>query len=386
MTEPKPQSHLRWRLWLRRLLVFGLGLIVVATLLGLALRATFFVGPYLEPESNPPARVVDIHCHTAGIGSGDSGCFVSPELRGSYKFQIYLKSFGVDLPTVEREGDALIVQRIAERVRASQQVDAAIVLAMDGVIGSDGQLDRASTEFYVPNEFVMEQTRKYEELYWAASINPKRTNAVERLVWAHANGAKLIKWLPSVQLFDPSDRKFLPFYQKLVELGLPLLSHAGQERAFSHAHDEFADPLKLKLALDAGVTVIVAHIASTGSHQGERDTDRLVQLMEEYPRLYSEVSSLTQVNKLGYLQEALTNTTFQGRLFYGSDYPLINSPLVSPWYFSLNLTAQEMKRIAAIENPWDRDVALKRALGLPNSIFERAGLLLMRPEELNPQP
>ena len=83
------------------------------------------------------------------------------------------------------------------------------------------------------------------------------------------------------------------------------------------------------------------------------------------------------------MKEALRDEVFRGRLFYGSDYPLINTLLVSPWYFPLNLEEAQMRTISGIENPWDRDVALKRALGVPSEVFERARLLLMSPEDFN---
>lgn len=376
---PVKRFSKRFRWFLAIAGVAGIGLLAV---LGLC-RVIFFSGPFDSVDGRRASLVVDIHCHTAGIGAGGSGCFISEALRSSYKFRIYLDGFGVRLPALKAKGDALVVQRIAEQVRDSKQVDAAIVLAMDGVIDEKGRLDSAATQFYVPNQFVLQETAKYPELFFGASINPKRTNAVELLTWAHANGAKLVKWLPSIQLFDPNDRSLLPFYHKMAELDLPLLSHAGRERSFTHSREEFADPQKLQLALDAGVTVIVAHIASTGQHEGERDTDRLKAMMKRYPRLYSEISSLTQANKLGYLKEALQDKVFQGRLFYGSDYPLINTPLASPWYFPLNLELSQMKTISEMENPWDRDVALKQALGVPSEVFERARLLLMSPEDFH---
>ena len=360
--------------------LFG-AVLLTASLLLLLVRLVFFRGAFGPVEGTGDQLLVDIHCHTAGIGAGGSGCFVSSAMRASYKFRIYLESFGVSLASLESEGDGFVIQKIAQRVKASERVDAAIVLAMDGVISEEGSLDRERTEFYVPNEFVRLQTQKYPELFWGASINPKRPNAVELLVSAHAEGAKLIKWLPSIQLFDPSDVSFLPFYEKMAELGIPLLSHAGHERSFTSARDEFADPRRLKLPLEAGVTVIVAHIASTGHHEGQRATDRLLQMMEQYPNLYSEISSLTQVNKLGYLAEALGDDRFRGRLLYGSDYPLINTALVSPWFFPLNLELSQMKAISSLENPWDRDVALKSALGVPSEIFGRATKLVMNPND-----
>lgn len=99
--------------------------------------------------------------------------------------------------------------------------------------------------------------------------------------------------------------------------------------------------------------------------------DRLARLMADYPKLFTEISSLTQANKLGYLRRALESKEFEGRLLYGSDFPLINTAIVSPWFFPLNLSREEMARVDAIENPWDRDVALKQALGVPREIFQK---------------
>ena len=46
--------------------------------------------------------------------------------------------------------------------------------------------------------------------------------------------------------------------------------------------------------------------------------DRLARADGGYPNLYSEISSLTQANKPGYLEEALGASGFAGRLCYGS--------------------------------------------------------------------
>ena len=100
-------------------------------------------------------------------------------------------------------------------------------------------------------------------------------------------------------------------------------------------------------------------------------------MMSAYPNLYADISSLTQVNKLGYLAEALHHPEFQGRLVYGTDYPLIAvKPLVSPLYFQKQLTFRQQFAIARIKNPWDRDVALKQALGVPAEIWTRGDSLL----------
>ena len=338
-------------------------------------RSWFFHGPYRPPEPLPNACLLDMHCHVAGLGAGGSGCFVSPAIERSYKFGYYLRSFDVTREEILREGDDIIPQRVSEQLARSRHVGHAIILAMDGVVDGHGVLDRSRTEVYVPNEFVAQSAARHTNLLFGASVNPYRPDALARLDWAKAHGAKLLKWIPSIMDIDPADERVSPFYKKLVELQLPLLTHTGQERSFTRSRDELCDPERLRLPLRLGVKVVAAHLAATGSTHGERDTDRLRRLMVEFPNLYSDISSLTQINKLGYLREALQKPEFEGRLLYGTDFPLINMVITSPYYFPLNLRFAQMPAIAAIANPWDRDVALKQALGVPRAVFERPALL-----------
>jgi predicted TIM-barrel fold metal-dependent hydrolase len=175
---------------------------------------------------------------------------------------------------------------------------------------------------------------------------------------------------------DPTDRRLTKYYETLVHLGLPLLTHTGRERSFSSAADQLCDPDRLRLPLEVGVKVIAAHIASTGSYQGERSTDRLARMMTQYPNLYSDISALTQINKPGALNEALTRREFADRLLYGTDFPLINTALVSPWYFALRLGPSRLFHVSQTENPWDADVLLKHYLGTTADIFSRSRALL----------
>jgi uncharacterized protein len=347
---------------------FVLALTPVAAVIGCWL---FFRGPYRPPEPLPEARLLDMHCHVAGLGAGGSGCFVSAAISNSWKFGPYLKAFGTTRQELLAEGDRVLVRRIAEQIAQSRHVGSAIVLAVDGVVNERGELDRSRTEIYVPNEFVAQEVARHTNLLFGASINPYRKDALQRLDWAKAHGARLVKWLPSLMEIDPADSRLEPFYRKLADLRLPLLTHTGQERSFTRANDTLCDPERLRLPLRLGVTVIAAHIASTGKTAGERDTDRLRRLFADYPNLYADISSLTQLNKPGYLREALQQPEFQGRLLYGTDFPLVNMFIVSPYQFPLNLRLAQLQAIAAIRNPWDRDVALKQALGVPRTVFER---------------
>jgi uncharacterized protein len=358
-------------------------------LLPVAGCVALFRGPSLQPERLPAEPFVDLHCHVAGLGAGGSGCLVSERLRRSWKVGFYFRSFGVSRRELEQQGDLLCGDRLSTMLAQSRHVSRAVVLALDGAVDERGALDKAHTEFYVPNEFVAALAARHTNLLFGASINPYRSDALASLDKAAADHAVLVKWLPSIQLIDPADERLAPFYRRMAKLRLPLLVHTGTEHSFTWAKDELADPARLRLPLSLGVTVIAAHAAWPGKHGDQRDVDRLAVLMQEYPHLYADISSLTQINKLGALREVLHRPEFRGRLVYGTDFPLINMPIVSPWFFPLDLTLRQRWQISRIENPWDRDVALKQALGVPADTFVRAEHLLPRLEpkqELNRQP
>ena len=319
--------------------------------------------------------IIDIHCHTAGIGSGNSGCFISKNLQKSWKYKVYLKAFGVTEKELRQEGDRLVIQRLSEKVLESRYVAAAVVLAMDGVVGADGELDKEKTEMYIPNEFVSREVRQYSNLLFGASINPYRHDALERLEKAAAEGAVLVKWLPSIQNIDPADDRLIPFYLKMKDVGLPLLTHTGLEYSFTRSQDDLSDPERLRLPLSLGVTVIAAHAACTGRSYGEHNYDRLLRLIQEFPNLYADISALTQMNRLA-LSKVLTQPELRRRLVYGSDMPLINSAIVSPYAFIFRIKPGRILSVSLMQNPWDRDIVLKKELGAPRDLFSAAIPLL----------
>jgi len=327
-------------------------------------------------QGQPATHYLDMHVHVAGLGQRGSGCFVSQEMRDNIRFPFFLWAMGTSIEELETQGDAILVEHLSQQLAASNRVDAAVILAMDGVIDQHGELDRGHTQVYVPNDFVATETARYDNLLFGASINPYRHDALERLDAVHTQGAILIKWIPAIMHIDPSDPRIIPFYQRMIELGLPLLSHAGQERSFPGARDEFGDPKKLSLPLELGVTVIAAHIATTGEYEGQDSFERLLPMFARYPNLYSEISSLTQINKLGYLSTALKDPEITKRLLYGSDWPLQFYPLIHPLYHLPEIELDDARAISNLENPWDRDVAIKQALGVPQSIFQRSKDLL----------
>ena len=364
----------RIKRWVRRIgLTMGL---VVLLLAGLAAIWRLLPGALL-PQLDKDTAYLDMHVHVAGLGAGGSGCFVSPTMRDNFRFPFFLSAMGVTEDELMANGDAIMIQRLEARIRDSRRVSDAVILALDGVVDANGQLDREATHVFVPNDYVAVQAAASDILHFGASINPLRFDALERLDQAHRQGAVLVKWIPSLMHFDPADPRVEPFYDRLVEYDLPLLTHAGQERSFPGVDDSYGDPRKLAAPLERGVTVIAAHIATTGSYDGRRAYDLLAEMFARYPNLYADVSSLTQVNKIGYLSEAMARADFEPRLVYGSDWPLHFFPLVHPLYQWPELTMREARTIADIDNEWDRNVAIKQLMGVSESTFHRSRELLL---------
>lgn len=344
----------------------------------LALMGIYLITPQTAIEFyQQDEGYLDAHVHIAGIGAGGSGNFIHPNLRDSYKFHFYLKAFDVTREELETHGDELVVKRLNTSLKQSKYVDKAIILAMDGVI-KDDQIDKDATQIYVPNDYAAEMAKRYKHLEYGASVNPDRSDWRDRLISAKRQGALLVKWLPSIMNIDPSNEKYRPYYETLIEMNLPLLVHVGKERSFAHANDSLSDPRKLELPLTLGVTVIAAHIATTGEYQGESSFERILPMFQEFPNLYTDVSSLTQINKLGYLARALKIPGLLERMIYGSDWPLQFFPLVYSFYHWPDIDLPTAKSIQKISNKWDRDIALKQAIGVPSSVFNRSTELLLK--------
>jgi hypothetical protein len=56
------------------------------------------------------------------------------------------------------------------------------------------------------------------------------------------HGSVLMKWNPSVQTIRLDDARCRRFYQRLLDHGIPLLIHVGDERSISVSRQDYGDP------------------------------------------------------------------------------------------------------------------------------------------------
>jgi predicted TIM-barrel fold metal-dependent hydrolase len=334
------------------------------------------------------SRLVDHHVHIAGLGVGGTNAFVNPKMltwRHPFhrlKLKVYMSSAGV---ADEDKADPQAAARLASLVANIKDHGKHRLLAFDKHYRRDGSVNLEKTEFYVPNEYVFELAERHPELFVPnISVNPYRPDAIDELEkWAR-RGARVVKWLPNAMGIDPSDAQCDPFYEKMRELDLILLSHGGEEKAVEAEEDQkLGNPLLLRRALDHGVKVIVAHCAGLGSNEDLDSKDRKIvdnfdlflRLMDEkrYEGLvFGELSAMTQFNRSGKLRTLLKREDLQERLLNGSDYPLpaVNllirtRPLVKQGYINTD-EADSLKEIYDY-NPLLFDFVLKRSLKLPGT-------------------
>ncbi|MCB0420526.1 MAG: amidohydrolase family protein [Bdellovibrionales bacterium] len=340
---------------------------VLGVLLSLVLSWSVYANEGLLNEKS----VIDHHLHVACFGY-QSKCYLGSRARENWRFWFYQKIFDFSESEAKRHGDGYIFDKLAARIKKSKYLKKAVVLAMDQVYTKEGVVDKDHTEFYVPNEFVAEHARRLPEFEFAASVHPYRPDALEALVTAREMGAVYVKLLPAIQRFFINDSSLKDYYHKLVELDLPLLIHVDDESSFSQESQQFSEPAHLEFPLSLGVTVIVAHAASNGERDGRPTREIVLELAKRYPQLIADVSALTIfTTRKGHLQQ-IVNSWSADRLFYGSDFPLTTNLLSSPWYYLFTLGFQKTWEIAQISNLWDRDIALKRALGLPVTVFHQS--------------
>jgi mannonate dehydratase len=259
-----------------------------------------------------PKRVIDCHVHVIGLGTGDSGCWVNPHMRDwrhpmQYaRFDIYRRAAGIeDLSRADQQYAESLVA-LATQFEPHGRL---LALAFDHAHREDGKADLEASEFFVPNDHVLGLARQHAKaLVACASIHPYRADAVAELERVAAAGARCIKWLPSAMRIDPASPRCDAFYRKLVELKVPLLTHAGEERAVEvEEAQKLCNPLRLRRPLDLGVDVIVCHCASSGQGDdldapGKRadNFDLFLRLMDDAghrEHLWGEISAMTQFNR-----------------------------------------------------------------------------------------
>ena len=287
-----------------------------------------------------PAKLWDCHAHIAGVGDGNTGVWITPEMTSPlHPLQNLQRRFYLNASCTEREGkvDEDFVTRLLQCLDVFPSGAKVMLLAFDFHYDEQGERQEDMSAFFIPNRYAATLAQRFpDRLEWICSVHPYRPDAIDELHWSARQGARAVKWLPSAMGMDPASPKCDRFYQALVSLNLPLLTHSGEEKAVHGGSlSELNNPLRFRRPLDQGVRVIIAHCASLGE---DIDIDRgpngprvegfeLFQRLMDEPRyegrLFGDISAVTQANRTeSILTTLIRRVEWHPRLINGSDYPL----------------------------------------------------------------
>ena len=322
-----------------------------------------------------PSAVWDVHCHLVGRGVG-SGCAVSPQMLSplhpwkNFQFDIYAAAAG--LADDENAPDSDYLVRLLELQRLANPQGRLVLLAFDRYVDDEGNEVPERSELFTPNDYVIEVARQYPDVVvGGCSVHPYRPDAIERLTTALDAGCRALKWLPNAMNIDPSSPRCDDFFDVLARRKIPLICHTGDEAAVdARSLQALGHPRRLERALNKGVVVVAAHVATSGACGSGSCFDELLTMLDD-PRwrenLYADISAVPQWNRAAHLPVLLRRADLHGRLLFGTDYPLpAIDPLISTRYLEHKglLDAADRSRLNQVFqlNPLPFDYLLKRCL------------------------
>ena len=208
------------------------------------------------------------------------------------------------------------VPQIAEDYRSRNM--AAVVFTVDSELTTGHPT--------LSNEEIAESAAQHPDvLVPFGSIDPARgtagIRAARRLVEQH--GIRGCKFHPSIQAFEPNDRRHYPLWAELESLGVPALFHTGQTGIGSGLPGgrgiklRYSDPMLLDdVAADfPGLTIIMAHPSVPWQ-------DAAIAVAQHKANVYIDLSGWSPKYFPPQLVRA-ANTFLREKVLFGSDYPLI---------------------------------------------------------------
>ncbi|MFC9554604.1 4-hydroxyphenyl-beta-ketoacyl-CoA hydrolase [Rhodococcus sp. NPDC056960] len=246
---------------------------------------------------------IDIHTHVEIDGCGHRS--LDDELMAAS--EKYFKSGEERTPTIDT---------IADHYRARNM--AAVVFTVDAGAATGHAANSVE-------EIAEGAARHNDVLIPFGSVDPWQGKAavrrVNRLVDEY--GVKGFKFHPSMQGFEPNDRRFYPLYEAITEAGVPALFHTGQTgigAGLPGGHGiklRYSDPMLLDdVAADfPDLTVIMAHPAVPW-------VDAQISIATHKANVFIDLSGWSPKYFPPQLVKA-ANSMLRGKVLFGSDFPVI---------------------------------------------------------------
>lgn len=307
-------------------------------------------------------KTVDIHTHLIS----PQALFDRPFDRFAVHF--FSRSLGVDPQALKKQPHQAYVDAMARSVAQSAYIEKSCLFGVDARFDEQGREINRDRTVCAMNEDVLAVTARYPDQFIPfLSVNPRRPNALELIDELVERGCRGAKFLQNYWGIDLNSERLLPYYEKLREHKLPLIVHIGSEYTIdSYPSCERIDMLDLPLG--AGVTVIAAHMGlgrffhrlfpwrnlSRQPLHFDEDYFRLLEMLTQYQNLYADISAILVPFRARALRHLSEQRQVHEKILFGTDYPV---PFTVR-FNSLDIDSANRRRIARIENPFDRYTAV----------------------------
>lgn len=189
-------------------------------------------------------------------------------------------------------------------------------------------IDARTAMRHAPNsieDLVAGAARNNDVLIPFGSVDPwherRAVHRVHELVRDY--GVKGFKFHPSMQAFEPNDRRFYPIYEAITEAGVPALFHTGQTGMGSGLPGghriklRYSDPMLLDdVAADFGdLTIVMAHPAVPW-------VDSQIAIATHKANVYIDLSGWSPKYFPPQLVHAM-NRQLRTKVLFGTDFPYI---------------------------------------------------------------
>lgn len=247
-------------------------------------------------------EAIDFHTHIEADSTGH-GAYdpVLAEATSRYFKLDHTHSTGVD--------------ELAEQYRRNNT--AAVVFTVDATTATGHRPNSIS-------ELVTGAARNNDVLIPFGSVDPWSGAAARRVEELTGDfGVKGFKFHPSLQAFEPNDRRFYPIYEAIAAAGVPALFHTGQTglgSALPGGHGiklRYSDPMLLDdVAADfPDLTIVMAHPAVPW-------VDAQISIASHKANCYIDLSGWSPKYFPPQLIRAL-GRQLRGKALFGTDFPYI---------------------------------------------------------------
>ena len=183
------------------------------------------------------------------------------------------------------------------------------------------------------NEFLLEESRKYEDFIGFGTLHAEMEGLMEETQWILDQGLHGIKMHPDSQRFNIDDERLFPVYD-LLQDKIPVMLHMGDLRY------NFSHPARLRRVMDLfpRLKVIAAHFGGYSMYHTARE------LLWDTNCVF-DISSSLMFMEQGEPERYIQSYGAE-RCAYGTDYPLWDPVTEVNRFRQLNLTSAQFEQIA----------------------------------------